>query len=182
MGEWLAERQANGSICIVNQKRLGNNATNFAVYVGNPPTERKEDKDRDPVEKLAEIEKRLNPIVEAVENAIANHDFEKARFYSDKERKERENMRLLREQFNLEEPTSQVPLLRVQIIRDDRFSDVQRYCDEYLAEGVAQVWILDPHSKRAYTATQTEGLREFKGEILRPAEPPLDLDLKKIFA
>ena len=28
-----------------------------------------------------------------MENAIANHEFEKARFYSDEERKERENMR-----------------------------------------------------------------------------------------
>ena len=117
-----------------------------------------------------------------MENATANFEFEKARFYSDEERKERENVRLLREQFDLEEPVSQVPLLCVQIVRDDRFSEVQRYCDEYLAEGVAQVWILDPHSKRAYTATQTEGLREFKGEILRLAEPPLDLNLNKIFA
>jgi len=32
-----------------------------------------------------------------MENAIANHEFEKARFYSDEERKERENLRALRE-------------------------------------------------------------------------------------
>src|SRR5208282_276194 len=34
---------------------------------------------------------------------IANHEFEKARFYSDEERKERENLRLLREKYNIDE-------------------------------------------------------------------------------
>jgi ATP-dependent Clp protease ATP-binding subunit ClpC len=38
-----------------------------------------------------------------MENAIANHEFEKARFYSDEERKERESLRLLREKYNIDE-------------------------------------------------------------------------------
>jgi ATP-dependent Clp protease ATP-binding subunit ClpC len=38
-----------------------------------------------------------------METAIQNHEFEKARFYSDEERKERENLRALREQYNLDE-------------------------------------------------------------------------------
>ena len=42
---------------------------------------------------LADIQKRIKFIVHRMENAIANHEFEKARFYSDEERKERENMR-----------------------------------------------------------------------------------------
>jgi ATP-dependent Clp protease ATP-binding subunit ClpA len=33
----------------------------------------------------------------------ANHEFEKARFYSDEERKERENLRLLRGKYKLDE-------------------------------------------------------------------------------
>src|SRR5260221_7910906 len=41
-----------------------------------------------------------------MENAIANHEFEKARFYSDEERKERENMRQLREKYNLDESSA----------------------------------------------------------------------------
>jgi ATP-dependent Clp protease ATP-binding subunit ClpC len=45
---------------------------------------------------LADIQKRIKFIVHRMENAIANHEFEKARFYSDEERKERENMRQLR--------------------------------------------------------------------------------------
>jgi len=111
---------------------------------------------------------------------VANHEFEKARFYSDEERKERENLRLLREQFNLEEPPPRVPLLCIEIIGDDRFSEVQKRCDDYIAEG-AQVWLLDPGFKRAYTVTKTDGLREFKGEILRIANPPLEMDLRRIF-
>src|SRR5437762_10609449 len=51
---------------------------------------------------LADIQKRIKFIVHRMENAIANHEFEKARFYSDEERKERENMRQLRGKDNLE--------------------------------------------------------------------------------
>ena len=38
-----------------------------------------------------------------MDSAIANHEFEKARFYSDEERKERENLRGLREQYHLDD-------------------------------------------------------------------------------
>ena len=41
-----------------------------------------------------------------MDNAIANHEFEKARFYSDEERKERENMRQLREKYNLDDSST----------------------------------------------------------------------------
>ncbi|MBI4460126.1 MAG: ATP-dependent Clp protease ATP-binding subunit, partial [Acidobacteria bacterium] len=57
-------------------------------------------------EELADIQKRIKFIVHRMENAIANHEFEKARFYSDEERKERENLRALREKYNLDESSS----------------------------------------------------------------------------
>jgi ATP-dependent Clp protease ATP-binding subunit ClpC len=41
-----------------------------------------------------------------MENAIANHEFEKARFYSDEERKGRENLRQLREKYNLDDSST----------------------------------------------------------------------------
>ena len=44
-------------------------------------------------EEITEVQKRIKFIVHRMENAIANHEFEKARFYSDEERKERENLR-----------------------------------------------------------------------------------------
>src|SRR3989454_6062336 len=43
-------------------------------------------------EEITEVQKRIKFIVHRMENAIANHEFEKARFYSDEERKERENL------------------------------------------------------------------------------------------
>jgi len=46
--------------------------------------------------------------VHRMENAIANHEFEKARFYSDEERKERENLRALREKYHLDESSTGV--------------------------------------------------------------------------
>ncbi|MEX2262298.1 MAG: ATP-dependent Clp protease ATP-binding subunit [Bryobacteraceae bacterium] len=55
---------------------------------------------------LADIQKRIKFIVHRMENAIANHEFEKARFYSDEERRERENMRQLREKYNLDESST----------------------------------------------------------------------------
>ncbi|MGA1995136.1 MAG: AAA family ATPase, partial [Bryobacteraceae bacterium] len=57
-------------------------------------------------EELTEVQKRIKFIVHRMENAIANHEFEKARFYSDEERKERENMRQLREKYNLDDSST----------------------------------------------------------------------------
>jgi ATP-dependent Clp protease ATP-binding subunit ClpC len=54
------------------------------------------------------VQKRIKFIVHRMENAIANHEFEKARFYSDEERKERENLRALREKYHLDESSTGV--------------------------------------------------------------------------
>src|SRR3984893_15667208 len=53
-------------------------------------------------EEITEVQKRIKFIVHRMENAIANHEFEKARFYSNEERKERENLRALREKYHLD--------------------------------------------------------------------------------
>jgi hypothetical protein len=179
--QWLTQREARGGIWTVKQERVANRTTHFTIYAGDQPKESDKGQDIAPAEKLVEIQKRIQFVVNRMERAIANHEFEKARFYSDEERKERENLRSLCEQFNLEEPPPRVPLLCIDIIGDERFSEVQKRCDDYLAEGIAQVWLLDPDFKRAYTVTKTEGLREFKGEILQIADPPLEMDLRTIF-
>jgi ATP-dependent Clp protease ATP-binding subunit ClpC len=57
---------------------------------------------------ISEIQKRIKFIVHRMESAIANHEFEKARFYSDEERKERENLRLMREKYNVDESNAGV--------------------------------------------------------------------------
>jgi hypothetical protein len=45
--------------------------------------------------------KRIDFIVKGMERAIGSHEFEKARVYSDEERKERENLRALRSSSTL---------------------------------------------------------------------------------
>ena len=57
-------------------------------------------------EELTEVQKRIKFIVHRMENAIANHEFEKARFYSDEERKERENLRALRDKYHLDDSSA----------------------------------------------------------------------------
>jgi ATP-dependent Clp protease ATP-binding subunit ClpC len=57
-------------------------------------------------EEITEVQKRIKFIVHRMENAIANHEFEKARFYSDEERKERDNLRALREKYHLDDSSS----------------------------------------------------------------------------
>jgi hypothetical protein len=181
LDQWLAECEARGGISTAREERVANRITPFAIYAVDQPKENEKGQDMAPAEKLAEIRTRIDFIVGRMEHAIANHEFEKARFYSEEERKERENLRLLREQFHLEEPPSRVPLLCIEIIRDEPFSEVQKRCDDYIAEGVTQVWLLNPDLKRAYTITKAEGLRECRGGILHIADPPLEMDLRTIF-
>ncbi len=182
LDQWLGEREARGGIYTVKHRRAANRTAHFAIYAADPSTKEKQaSEETTPAEELAQIQKRLESLVGEVERAIANHEFEKANFYSGEERKERENLRLLRERFHLEAPPPPVPLLCIEIIGDERFAEVQRVCDEYIAEGVPEVWLLDPESKRGYTVTKGEGLRELKGGVLRIADPPLEMDLRAIF-
>jgi ATP-dependent Clp protease ATP-binding subunit ClpC len=61
-----------------------------------------------PPEEIKESQKKLKLIVSRMENAISNHEFEKARFYSDEERKERDNLKLLRAKYKIDETASAV--------------------------------------------------------------------------
>jgi len=54
-------------------------------------------------EEVVEVQKRIRFIVERMEASIANHEFEKARFYSHEERKERDNLKQLREKYKLDD-------------------------------------------------------------------------------
>ncbi len=72
-------------------------------------------------EEITEVQKRIKFVVHRVENAIANLEFEKARFYSDEERKERENLRPLREKYHLDESSTGV------VVREDIEDVVSRW-------------------------------------------------------
>jgi ATP-dependent Clp protease ATP-binding subunit ClpC len=54
-------------------------------------------------DEVAEVQKRVKFITHRMETAIANHEFEKARFYSEEERKEIENLRVVREKLKLDD-------------------------------------------------------------------------------
>src|SRR3972149_4401461 len=64
-------------------------------------------------EEVAEVQKRVKFITHRMETAIANHEFEKARFYSEEEHKEKENLRQLRERLKIDESSTGI------VTRDD---------------------------------------------------------------
>ena len=72
-------------------------------------------------EEVAEVQKRVKFITHRMESAIANHEFEKARFYSEEERKEKENLRGLRERYKLDDGSTGV------VSRDDIEEVVARW-------------------------------------------------------
>ncbi|MGA8672755.1 MAG: Clp protease N-terminal domain-containing protein [Terracidiphilus sp.] len=57
---------------------------------------------------ILDVQKRIKFITNRLESASANHEFEKARFYSDEERKERENLRALKERLGPEASSSAI--------------------------------------------------------------------------
>ena len=54
-------------------------------------------------EEVIDVQKRIKFVVHRMENAIAKHEFEKARFYSEEEQREQDNLRLLQEKYNIDE-------------------------------------------------------------------------------
>lgn len=65
---------------------------------------------------------------------------------------------------------------------EDRLSRLEERIDDYLRMGVPYVWVLDPQTKRAYTATSAEGLREVKTNLLKTENPALEIPLGEIFS
>ncbi len=57
-------------------------------------------------EEVGEVQKRVKFITHRMETAIANHEFEKARFYSEEERKEKETLRGLRDRYKLDDAST----------------------------------------------------------------------------
>jgi ATP-dependent Clp protease ATP-binding subunit ClpC len=68
-------------------------------------------------EEVVELRKKINFIRNRVDACIVNHEFEKARFYSEEERKERENLRVLREKHKMSETETPVEVTREDIER-----------------------------------------------------------------
>jgi Uma2 family endonuclease len=74
------------------------------------------------------------------------------------------------------------PFLCIEILSpEDRMSRIETRINDYLEMGVPAVWVLDPYTKQAFTATATEGLREVKSGILKTGEPAIEVPLAEIF-
>lgn len=74
------------------------------------------------------------------------------------------------------------PFLCIEILsREDRMSRMQERIDDYLAMGIPHVWLIDPSSRRAYSATAAQGLCEVKSGILKTENPALEMPLAEIF-
>ncbi|HEY6293393.1 MAG TPA: ATP-dependent Clp protease ATP-binding subunit [Terriglobia bacterium] len=54
-------------------------------------------------EEMIDVQKRVKFVQHRMENAIQSHEFEKARFYSEEERKELSHLRLLRDKYHVDE-------------------------------------------------------------------------------
>jgi Uma2 family endonuclease len=58
------------------------------------------------------------------------------------------------------------PLLCIEILsRDDRMSEIQERVEDYLAMGVAAVWVVDPRRRRAYEAIPSGALQPALTEL-----------------
>ena len=87
----------------------------------------------------------------------------------------------------LGEPNEQIltkpPFLCIEVLSpEDRMSRVRQRIADYLEMGVPYVWVLDPETKQAYTATPAEGLREVKSGVLKTENPVLEVPLSELFA
>jgi ATP-dependent Clp protease ATP-binding subunit ClpC len=59
-------------------------------------------------EEIRTLQKHIRFIIQRMQAAIAHHEFEKARFYSDEERKERDKLKLEVEKYGLNAPEQQI--------------------------------------------------------------------------
>ncbi|HME09356.1 MAG TPA: Clp protease N-terminal domain-containing protein [Bryobacteraceae bacterium] len=170
--------EEQGGVTVATDAYVANHTPDFAIYVGGALKIEEQ--------AIAQLIRRFKSIVRDMENAIANHEFEQARHLSQEEHKLRERLRQLCERHNLTAPAESelrdpVPVLCIEIVRDERFSNMRKRFADYLSAGVEQVWALDFSAKRAYTVTTADGLREFAGETLRMTQPALELKLAAVF-
>ena len=74
------------------------------------------------------------------------------------------------------------PFLCIELLSpEDRMRRIEVRINDYLAMGVSAVWILDPETRQAYTATEAEGLREVKTGVLRTDSPVIEMRLDEVF-
>jgi len=75
------------------------------------------------------------------------------------------------------------PYLCIEILSpEDRWSRVKERIDDFVAMGVAYIWVLDPQTKEAFIVTPAKGLREVKDGVLRTQNPAFEVPLNEFFS
>ena len=74
------------------------------------------------------------------------------------------------------------PFICIEILSpEDRMSRIEVRINDYLAMGVPYIWVLDPETKQAFTATAATGLQEVKTGLLKTDNPVIEVPLDEIF-
>jgi Uma2 family endonuclease len=82
-----------------------------------------------------------------------------------------------------EEILRQPPFICIEILSpEDRWHRIQQRIDDYLVMGVPYVWVLDPTTKTAYSATPTERTQQVTAGILKTQNPSVEVPLSEIFS
>jgi len=82
-----------------------------------------------------------------------------------------------------EEILRQPPFICIEVLSpEDRWPRIQQCIDDYLAMGVPYVWVLDPSTKTAYSATPSERTQQVSTGVLKTLNPSVELPLSEIFS
>lgn len=89
---------------------------------------------------------------------------------------------VLRNDAPKERILTQPPLIAIEILSpEDRLSRFQTRIEDYLAFGIKNIWILDPETRRAWTA-DSNGLHLAQNGELAVAGTPIRVVLSELFA
>jgi Uma2 family endonuclease len=73
------------------------------------------------------------------------------------------------------------PFICIEILsKDDTFKSVTERLDDYVAMGVPNIWVIEPHTRRGYVYN-SDGLLEAKDGVLRIANSEIAVPLTSIF-
>ena len=73
------------------------------------------------------------------------------------------------------------PALWVEILSpEDRWSRIQAKLADILRFGTTTIWIIDPYSKQAWTATHDKPVTEVQDSVLRLSEPAIEVRLDEV--
>jgi Uma2 family endonuclease len=73
------------------------------------------------------------------------------------------------------------PFLCIEVLsKDDSFKSIVDRLDDYAAMGVANIWVVDPHTRRGYSYAGGSFLEVADG-VLRTANPEISVPLSAIF-